>query len=922
MATVRNGTSMADIKESIVTEIAPKYFDNIKELNELNIGLYGYTTEVLANTAKDSYFTISSLFKEMFITQAELPESIYNHALLFQLSDFFGTPAKVPFTILIAEDAVINASSNGDGDYLYFDMDSSMEFNIEGITYMLDYDVRIVTNATSSGYIHAASYIMDRTNSISDLRNPYITTSIFVNDNKKRYIMMAVNLHQVSKKVIEDTIITNDAINVVTQNYKFDDMLANFEIFYRAPGEANYIQLKKQLANTNNLSVPFCFYKLIDEETLQITFSNDDRFFRPAYNSNIIVDIYTTKGEEGNFNTYEGADINVVGKSDKYASNRGIIFMGTVTGASTGGKNKISLEELREATMKSYATVKSFTTSGDLSLYFDTVQTSMPSKVLFMKKRDDAFERLYSAFVLFRDKDGNVIPTNTLDTRIYSRDISMTMEQSHRHVVPAGLLYETIEDTSGRYVKVSEDIEYNDNLDQYEKTKFLYVNPYLTIVCTNPMSVAFYLNTVNELLLLSHVDIGSNSMYQFIVDNMTIVRDALSGDNGYTITVRMGPNVRLPEQAHTLVRDDTYVDDTMRTFVNEYDGYTYIDNENLKCVLQVLDQTNNSKLYIKLEYIGFDEEAYIFQGKIYTSDYVSTYNDLQMIGGFRHVNTFEEEGDPVLIPAVNCHMNLFCLYLDPDTATTEKTHLLSRFDEFKYFTLTNKYTLSDDNLIDWIYPINEIRSTVDYTLKEANGRYGFKLDAIPLVKANYMKMEGTKNAFTKNFTEIYNYILDAKEKLTNNFSIDLKYFNTYGPSDHYLVAGTTLRDHIDKVNISLYFDAKYNIASNEESQTADLKDFIKKFTEKTEISLTASPSFYISTLIAEAKEKFSGLKYLVFKGINDYNASIQALESEVNESNIVQGVIETSKVVPEYLNIDQVIENGVRTPQIFINVIK
>jgi hypothetical protein len=734
--------------------------------------------------------------------------------------------------------------------------------------------------------------------------------------------MLAVKLHQVAKKTINDNIITNDLINVVTLNYKFDGMLANFEIFYKAPGEANYIQLKKQLANTNNIDQPFCFYKLIDEETLQITFSNDDRFFRPEYNSDIIVELYTTQGEEGNFNVYEGNDINVVGKSDKYASNRGIVFMGTVTGASIGGKNIGTLEDLREATMKAYSTVKSFTTSNDLNLYFDTIEAESPSKVLFMKKRDDAFERLYSAFILFRDSDNNVIPTNTLDMRIYAKDITMTMAQSHRNVVPAGLLYETIEDTSGRYVIVANDISYNDNLDEYEKSKFLYVNPYLTIVCTNPISVSFYLNTVHQQLEVTHVDIGSTSLYQFIVDNIVIDRDALSGSKEYTLTVRMGPNVRLPEQPHTLIRDDTYVDDSMHTFINEYDGYEYIDNENLACVLEILDKGNGSRMYVKLQYIGFDEEAYIFQGKISTSDYVSTNNDIQITGGFRDVQTFEEGGDPVLIPAVDSRINVYCLYIDPDTASIEKSHIFSGFDELKYFTLTNKYTLTDDNLATWMYPINEIRSTVDYTMKEASGKYGFKLEAIPLVKANYLKMNGTKSAFVKIFTEMYEYINNAKENLTNNFAIDLKYFNTYGPSDYYIIAGDENREHIDKVNISLYFDAKYNIAANEEAQTAELKDFIKQFTEKTLITLASSPSFYISTLIAEAKEKFPGLKYLVFKGINEYGASIQALESEVNESNIIQGVIETSKVVPEYLNIDQIIKDGSRTPQIFINVIK
>jgi hypothetical protein len=137
-----------------------------------------------------------------------------------------------------------------------------------------------------------------------------------------------------------------------------------------------------------------------------------------------------------------------------------------------------------------------------------------------------------------------------------------------------------------------------------------------------------------------------------------------------------------------------------------------------------------------------------------------------------------------------------------------------------------------------------------------------------------------------------------------------------------MIAGDDSDEHIDKVNIALYFDARYTIAANEEAQTAELKEFIKKFTEKTLVSLASSPSFYISTLIAEAKEKFPGLKYLVFKGINEYGAQVQALESEVNESNIVQGVIETSKVIPEYLNIDQIIKDGKRTPQIYISVIK
>ena len=57
---------------------------------------------------------------------------------------------------------------------------------------------------------------------------------------------------------------------------------------------------------------------------------------------------------------------------------------------------------------------------------------------------------------------------------------------------------------------------------------------------------------------------------------------------------------------------------------------------------------------------------------------------------------------------------------------------------------------------------------------------------------------------------------------------------------------------------------------------------------------------------------------MVVNKINDYDADVQVLESDVNESNIIQGVIETSKVIPEYLNVDHVIKNGVMTAQINI----
>ena len=187
MAVVKNGTSRTDIKAYMLEQIAPKYFDDI-DINDINVGLFGYINEILADTTNDVYFMMASLYKESFPHLAELPESIYNHALIYQLSNIFASPAKVNFTILIPEESILN-NGTVTSSYQYFDIDSNMNFNIGNLPFMMDYDVRIISKNTTNGWLHSAQYIMDHENTISELKNPYIRTNIYLGDNGRRYIM-------------------------------------------------------------------------------------------------------------------------------------------------------------------------------------------------------------------------------------------------------------------------------------------------------------------------------------------------------------------------------------------------------------------------------------------------------------------------------------------------------------------------------------------------------------------------------------------------------------------------------------------------------------------------------------------------------------------------------------------------------------
>ena len=70
--------------------------------------------------------------------------------------------ATVPFTLTMAEDALLKNGINGDGNIVYFDIDSDMIFNIEDIPFMLDYDIRVTSKRTLEvlHIVHTISWTM------------------------------------------------------------------------------------------------------------------------------------------------------------------------------------------------------------------------------------------------------------------------------------------------------------------------------------------------------------------------------------------------------------------------------------------------------------------------------------------------------------------------------------------------------------------------------------------------------------------------------------------------------------------------------------------------------------------------------------------------------------------------------------------
>lgn len=923
--TIKDYSSLYGIKSHIISNLAPKYFD-MDSTDDTNVGLFGLITETLGTNVEDAFFATTMLFKEQFPVTAENPDSIYKMAALYQMDDLFATPATMAFHILVAQDDVISHSTlNGDFYTLY--IDSDMVIKIEDKEYKLDYDIEVNSKKTSSGWIHSAYYLMDYTNDISKITSPYIQTRVHTHsENGKKYVLMTVNLHQVTKTITTDTILTNDKINIVSKEYSFNDQLAGFDIFYRETSNDTWTQMTTVMANSNTFyKTPFCFYKFLDTNKLHITFSNNDAYFVPAYNSELKICIYTSIGSEGNFTKYSGEDITISGVSTKYDSNKGLIFLGTVRDGSTGGNDAKTVEELRNDVIKAWSTAKVFSTSNDLTLYFNSLEIADKNDVLIIKQRDDALMRLFSVYALFRDDEKSILPTNTLDLFILPTEIDASYVQTNRYVLDAGKIYR-YKDGSLSAAMQDHTLTLNSDLDTYEANDFIYVNPFLTVLGLDPAMVGFYLNTIDSTVPLSAGYVNSDSFNQFIVNSVSIARDAIHGSKSYKLTMELVPTSELPSDAFTAVTEDMIIPESARTYTNPTDGLVYIDNDILRAVMFIGD---NKDWFVDFRLAGHTTEAYILTATITTNDYVSLSNKLEITTGMRSMIDGSDandgdDGTVVLIDCYNTSLSVYT-YIKYDDSYTNSLHELSELPEYSVFTKTNEYHTGDDDSADFIVPMTEINSTMTY--KQVTGTDGavtlqYELDSVPLIKANFLKMTSGFDTFLERFNEIYAYINDCLSVLTNNFDIDLKFFNTYGKCRYfYIINNDNTKTLMDKTNISLHFGMKLNSSTAVESLTDSIKAYIKEYVESSTVSLVSDPVLYVSNLITELKNTYQVIDYIVFKGINDYGEAVQRLESEVSSKNLLEDTFDTAGVVPEFLNIDARYTNTVKSNQVIIDVL-
>lgn len=889
--TVIKYNGVEHVKDYFISSIAPKYF-NMDEINDLNVGLLGYTTEVGANTTEDTFNALSMYVKEAFPSMAQLPESLYNYAAILDIGELFASPSQVQILLLIKEKDIIEKGTK-DSSMINFILDRQIVVDVDGIPFSPDYNITITAKPYRGDHVFTAQYDMTYINSISTESIPYLKTIRIPVNNESYLGIMVPKAHQVSTKIQDEVIIDNDVINNTTISVEFNDQLAGFDILYKAPNDKAYTTLTKKVYGGTPLKTPFCFYKLKGDGGYQITFTMMDGYFQPEFNADIRIITYTTIGEGGNFSEYKGSNITAAPFSSEYDYNNNVIIMAMPQGSSVNGQSAISMEDLRSVIVSKWATSGAYNNENDLQLYIENHAKRNDTNVFFVKKRDDLIERLFSAFSLFKNVLGDYYPSNTLYLKLFEEDFDRSFAQDGRSIINAGATFKYDGDSKTTVVRVK-DAPVGGKLGHGE---FSFTNPFVLSVQKAPTIVGYYLNSVNSKISLDYTHVNINSYYQFISNTISIKRDSLRGENSYKLSGTFVPATPLPPELTTVPEGSP-------------EGTLPAVFDKMKILVSINDNGTDT-CYREMTIVNFDEVSGILTVEclLDTDDTITQDEKIKLT----NVLDVDDNSDiSKMVPMIDCVLNFYTLFKYDEAHEHDKS--IFKIQGYDEYTLTNRYSTTSEP-IDFMVPMNIIRSKCKYmpfTKDDGEGgtidSYYYLVDLVPLLKFDAISSDERFEEFISSLHTLYSNLYAILDNITTNYNIDLNFYNTYGRSSNFVVGVN--EEPLDRVNMSIEFKVTPRLGVIVDDLIPKLKAFIKEYIENANNLVDSSiankgyNAIYISNLMRMIENQFADeVDHHQFVRINEYDSSIQVVENKtVDMSTLTQE--ERRSYVPEYLTID------------------
>jgi hypothetical protein len=870
-------TDIYDIVKS-VDNLKRNYIPDQDETT-LAMGIFGFISDTESKKIQTSIMMTGEYGNEMFPTRANLTKNVLVHAMYNNIQDINAVPARMVLNIGIKVTDFEKYAINNQ-----FFIDCTQPIFLDEYEFHVDYDIVInrYEGDEEGEYLYSAHYLLEDKNRISNIVEPYLNQPFKIKIDNDYFIVFQTSVGQYTIEDTYDKLVSDSIIQNKTFVFTIADQLVDFDVYVtdNDTGIETRIQPFLYTSSTGNVE-NYCWYLYVNENTIRIMF--DQKSYLPGLNCDIHIKAYTTMGSDGNF-SYRKVDEYSEGmyldlSSEKY-NYKNISIYAVATTDSEHGTDRKDKEELQNLIPKAALSRGAITSETDVSNYFDMINTP-ENRLVMSKKNDNQLSRIWYGHFLLKDVENNIIPTNTIPIHVNTRLGYMVRNQDGRWVLPAGTIIKYNDTTRMGEVIDETDVPdiYDD--DAYFGTDYYYMTIFNCILNPNPLYAAFYMSVIDRINFFVFNWVNESSRMQFVTTMNEFKRNLLSDQSLYKFTFKMAQSIK---EDMGLYKTETYTEITS-------DGQevqsTLITN-NMKVIILLYNSANEPYRWKECELVDYDSSKYISSWKVdlETDNALDARNNLKILD-------LREYGS-----ATNVNYGYF-----PPTAKA-KIYTLAKFDtqygRYDFDEIAPGY--APDYSVTNIYEVNgglefyesftDILDTRVYGTDSRND--DFRITGIPVVGVHYMIDESAATFLVDAINDRKDYINYCLEILENTIGVDMKFFNTYGPSRTYSIGDKqqTMIGHVD-----LEFKFRASVKSSTDVYIKDeLIAFIKEYIE----NLNDIGDFHAPNLITKITDTFSErINFVEFMNFNDFWLGVQHI-MKLPETELEK---EETDIVPEFLNV-------------------
>lgn len=321
-----------------------------------------------------------------------------------------------------------------------------------------------------------------------------------------------------------------------------------------------------------------------------------------------------------------------------------------------------------------------------------------------------------------------------------------------------------------------------------------------------------------------------------------------------------------------------------------------------------------NKYYIPFTLQEYDTEmqGYVFEAYLRTDDTIDLSEKLTITGGI--YDSTGAENDFMSIEMKDLILEMNVLY------NNDGNNLPNKYTDFaglNNYTLTNTYISLENEKFNLITPLPFIRSIVDFSPNgEDENNYKITITESPVIGAHWASDLNLYDYFISKYLQLNDKLNEAYYSLENNFSIDSKFYNTYGKARFYTVGNNVdSMQKLDNVKCSFHFGVSLNIISSTEQFITDFRNYIQEYIESDDKITTTGQDLYIMNMISALRTQFTEINYIEYYGFNKYDYMAQKIIGpNLNDFQ--------EEFIPEFLNLNTVVDkNGVTHPDIIVDIL-